>query len=285
LIRWETCRGSFRAFRDVVPGEGETLLFWLGQAGFAMRSRDTFALIDPYLSDHLAEKYRGREFPHQRMMSAPCSPEDIRELDFVCCTHRHSDHMDPGTLPVIAENNPHCRFIVPAAEKTHALEIGLPENNLCLVDAGQTVHLTEDVRIRLLPSAHEELEQNEKGEHRYLGCVVKCGAFVLYHSGDCVPWDGLAGALSEEAADLALLPVNGRDAYRRERGVPGNMTFDEAAALCREAAIPRLIPHHFDMFDFNTVPREMLREKINQLDGAPACRLPETTHYESFRSE
>jgi L-ascorbate metabolism protein UlaG (beta-lactamase superfamily) len=32
--------------------------WWLGQAGFAFQFMDTLNLIDPYLSDCLAEKYR-----------------------------------------------------------------------------------------------------------------------------------------------------------------------------------------------------------------------------------
>jgi len=57
-------------------------------------------LIDPYLSDFLAEKYQGAEFPHLRMMQAPIEPSRLADLDWVFCTHRHSDHMDPGTLPI-----------------------------------------------------------------------------------------------------------------------------------------------------------------------------------------
>jgi L-ascorbate metabolism protein UlaG (beta-lactamase superfamily) len=44
-------------------------LYWLGQAGFLIDAAPEHAprplrlLIDPYLSDSLAEKYRGKEFP------------------------------------------------------------------------------------------------------------------------------------------------------------------------------------------------------------------------------
>ena len=44
---------------------------WLGQAGFLFRASKCRLLIDPYLSDHLAAKYRGTEFTHQRLMAAP----------------------------------------------------------------------------------------------------------------------------------------------------------------------------------------------------------------------
>ena len=37
---------------------------WLGQAGFLIRWREFRLVIDPYLSDSLATKYRGTRFPH-----------------------------------------------------------------------------------------------------------------------------------------------------------------------------------------------------------------------------
>ncbi|MDR3211754.1 MAG: hypothetical protein LBU79_07550, partial [Planctomycetota bacterium] len=41
---------------------GRLYLYWLGQAGFAIRSPETLILVDPYLSDFLAKKYRNAHF-------------------------------------------------------------------------------------------------------------------------------------------------------------------------------------------------------------------------------
>jgi L-ascorbate metabolism protein UlaG (beta-lactamase superfamily) len=57
----------------------------------------------------------------------------------------------------------------------------------------------------------------------------------------------------ELAADLALLPVNGRDATRAQAGIPGNFTLDEAIALCAETGMTSLLAHHFGLFAFNTI--------------------------------
>jgi L-ascorbate metabolism protein UlaG (beta-lactamase superfamily) len=62
--------------------------------------------------------------------------------------------------------------------------------------------------------------------------------------------------------DIALLPVNGRDKYRRSHNVPGNFHFEEALQICRIARIAYLIPHHFGMFEFNTVDPADLQRKI-----------------------
>jgi L-ascorbate metabolism protein UlaG (beta-lactamase superfamily) len=232
-------------------------LGWLGQAGFLVQTAGRVILIDPYLSDSLATKYRGREFAHERLMAAPIALDEIGgaqmcRLDFVLCTHRHSDHMDPETLCAIAVQQPGCRFVLPAAEVGHAVSLGLPADRIVPIDARDTLSLGDSVTVKAIPAAHESFQQDAAGRHRFLGYVVKTGCLTLYHSGDTVVYPGLAATLADEAIDCALLPVNGRDAYRASRGVPGNMTAVEAIDLCNAAGIPLLVPHHFGMFAFNT---------------------------------
>jgi len=94
-------------------------------------------MIDPYLSDSLADKYKGKEFPHIRMAPPPIRPKEINKLDFVLCTHRHSDHMDPGTLPVLAKNNRGCLFIIPRSEQKAAIERGIPLTQIRPINADE----------------------------------------------------------------------------------------------------------------------------------------------------
>jgi L-ascorbate metabolism protein UlaG (beta-lactamase superfamily) len=236
-------------------------IWWLGQAGFYLKFKNYSVLIDPYLSDFLAKKYNGKEFPHVRMMSTPVDPEQISQLDFVFCTHGHSDHMDPGTLPVLSKNNSACKFIVPKAEKTTAIERGVDATRILAVNAGESFKLNNDIRLDIISSAHEVLKVNEEGEHFFLGFIIAFNNFTLYHSGDCIPYPGLSDKLKNFNIDIALLPVNGRDYYRNEKGIPGNFTFDEATSLCSECKIPNLMVHHFGMFSFNSVDPVDLENK------------------------
>lgn len=237
------------------PRQG-AVLTWLGQAGFAVRALAAgLVLVDPYLSDSLAHKYRGTRHPHQRMVPAPISPAELPSVALVLCTHGHTDHMDPGTLGPLVAAQPACRVVVPVAEADKAQARGVPPQRVVGVDAGDDLAAVDGVpvRVRVLASAHETLETDDAGRHRFLGYVIDIGGVRLYHSGDCVPYPGQADALGRLDVDLALLPVNGRDAERLAAGVPGNFSFDEAVELCVTSAIPTLVPHHFGMFDFNTV--------------------------------
>lgn len=251
---------------------GTVAVAWLGQAGFLLRTADCTLLIDPYLSDFLARKYRGREFAHERLAAAPLDVRDLDRLDAVLCTHRHSDHMDPETLAAAAAAHPGCRFVLPAADVDHARSLGLPADRLLPLDAGETLDGVAGLGITAVAAAHESLEHDDAGRCRYLGYVVRITGLSLYHSGDTVVYPGLAATIGRLGIDCGLLPVNGRDAYRSSRGVPGNMTAAEAVALCRAAGIPLLVPHHFGMFAFNTAAADdlaMLRRCIRPRTVVP----------------
>jgi len=228
---------------------------WLGQAGFLVSWEDgdgrrRSLAIDPYLSDSLAGKYRGTLFPHVRMQPAPFSPDGLPPLVAVLCTHRHTDHMDPGTLQPLFRHDDAAVLVAPRAEAAEASSrSGLDASRMRLLDAGEELQFGE-VRVRAVPAAHEELDEDDAGNHHYLGYVIELPDVTIYHSGDCAPYPGQAAHLM--GVDVALLPVNGRDAHRRANGVPGNFHFDEAVALCVAAGIPTLVPHHWGMFSFNT---------------------------------
>lgn len=254
--------------------DGQVVIWWLGQAGFVVHAGSHTFLIDPYLSDSLAQKYKGRQFPHQRMMPIPVDPAALKDIDWVFCTHLHTDHMDPETIRSLARN-PECRFFVPCAALDQAVaNQGLGMKKTTCVNSGQTLTLDTDVSLHPIPAAHEQLVVNSRGEHHFLGYIFKLGNIQIYHSGDCVPYDGLEMHLQSMKPDIAFLPVNGRDDYRLSQNIAGNFHFEEAVQLCLDCGIPYLIPHHFGMFDFNTIDPLELRSKIKKTPRSVQVILP-----------
>ena len=100
------------------------------------------------------------------------------------------------------------------------------------------------------------------------------GRSTLYHSGDCVPYPGLVDRLNPHTIDVAIMPINGRDEFRRSRGVPGNFRLDEAIEICRTQGIPNLVACHFGMFEFNTVDEKAVVAEISKITELPRCFLP-----------
>jgi L-ascorbate metabolism protein UlaG (beta-lactamase superfamily) len=183
--------------------------------------------------------------------------------------------MDPETLAVLAQHNPRAAFVVPRAVRELAISRGIPPERLIALNAGERTRIGVDLSILALPSAHEDLRLDDHGNHHFLGYGLELGDVLIYHSGDCVPYPGLGDELASLAIDLAILPVNGRDDFRRQNGVPGNFTFAEAKSLCVESDIPSMIACHFGMFAFNTVDETCLDEQIVALPGSLQCIRPE----------
>ncbi len=226
---------------------------WLGQAGFLFEGDGLRVLVDPYLSDSLALKYRGGKYPHARMCPPPVAPGELRDIDFVLVSHSHSDHLDPGTLPAIAASNPECRFVIPESCLGIALERGIPENAILAANANDRLDLGGSNVLTVMPSAHEEPTQDENGHFLHLGYILELGGIRLYHSGDCSPYPGLAESLASLRPDIAFLPVNGRDDERTANGIIGNFSLQEAVELVLSVPIGFGVGHHFGLFDFNTI--------------------------------
>jgi len=261
----------------VADGDADRVdIWWLGQAGFLLRSGAKRIVVDPYLSDSLARKYAGSRYPHRRMTPAPIAPVNLTPIDYVLVTHGHTDHMDPETLAPIAASNPACRFVVPAAEAQKAIDRGAPGDRLIAIDADERVALEPDLALIAVAAAHEEFKRDAAGRHFFLGYAL-CfrDRLTLYHSGDCVPYAGLDRTLARLNIDLALLPINGRDAVRLANGAPGNFTLREALALCDEAGIANMIGHHFGMFAENTVTVADARKVLAEAPHAVRATLAE----------
>lgn len=249
------------------PGEGLTLV-WLGQAGFVIDGGGRRVVIDPYLSDSLADKYRGRAFPHLRMMPAPVAPHEIGHVDAVLATHAHTDHLDPGTLPGLLDANPGAVLVAPQAVRALTAErSGLPDARLRGIEAGVRLEIAPGLTIVGTRAAHERIETDAEGRHLFLGLAIQIAGHTILHTGDTVPFEGQEGDVRALTPELILAPVNGRDEARRANGVPGNMTAEEALALARAAGVETVLAHHFDLFEFNTVAREELNALAATCNG------------------
>jgi L-ascorbate metabolism protein UlaG (beta-lactamase superfamily) len=239
-------------------------LWWLGQSGFLIQWQRHHLLIDPYLSDSLTKKYTGTNKPHVRMTERVIAPERLDFVDVATSSHNHTDHLDGETLVPLWKANPSLTVIVPRANIHFAAErLQVPNERLTPIQADGEPISIDPFTFHAIPSAHESLEQDENGDHRFIGLIIQVGKWTIYHSGDCVPYDGLAERIKRWKIDLALLPINGRDPAR---GVAGNFNDEEAAALAKEIGAGLIIPCHYEMFEFNTVATEEFIRRAREID-------------------
>lgn len=226
-------------FQDVQTCDDPAAFWWLGQHSFIVKLGAVCLLIDPFLT-----AMEDRNVPP---LFAPADAAGT--VDLVVCTHDHLDHIDPAAIPGLAAHTD-ARFVAPRAHAERMRSLDVPDDRLTLLNDEESVALDE-LTIHAVKAAHETFDQTDDGLFPFLGYVIEGAGKTLYHAGDTVWWEGLQARLAQWMFDVAMVPINGRDAERYANDVLGNMTYQEAADLLGGLDVALSVPAHYDMFDFN----------------------------------
>ena len=241
---------------STVCTQTQAALYYLGQVGFLIRYRDTSILIDGYLTDYVDRHFATEAVPWKRRYDPPIDPRELDFIDAVLCTHDHADHTDPDTIRAILSVNDNVKFYGTPCVAACLRNIGVPAERITALGNDAAVTFGDDITVRNVPSAHEELHPDENGDCREGGFHITLGtgtdAISIYHAGDCCLWDGLEERIT--GTDIMILPVNGRDYYRRyEQNIIGNFDSREAVLLAKRCHAKLLIPVHMDLYDVNAL--------------------------------
>ena len=250
------------AVRDA-SSDRNFFLWWVGQSGFLVKWRGKQLLFDPYLSDSLTRKYADSKKPHDRLTEIVVRPELLEGVQLATSSHNHTDHLDAETLHQLLAANPELTLVLPTANVDFAND-RLKSNppTFLPVDAGKTVE-SHGFSITGILAAHDEIQLDQNGRSHFIGFVAKFGPWTIYHSGDTRWHNRLVPDLLPHAVDVALVPING---YKPERHVAGNLNGTEGACLAKAIGARIAIPHHFEMFAFNTETPEEFEQTAKRLD-------------------
>jgi L-ascorbate metabolism protein UlaG (beta-lactamase superfamily) len=250
------------AVRDA-SSDRNFFLWWVGQSGFLVKWQGKQLLFDPYLSDSLTRKYADSEKPHDRLTEIVVRPELLEGVQLATSSHNHTDHLDAETLHQLLAANPELTLILPTANVDFAND-RLKSNppTFLPVDAGETVE-SHGFSITGILAAHDEIQLDQNGKSHFIGFVAKFGPWTIYHSGDTRWHNRLVPDLLPHMVDVALIPING---YKPGRRVAGNLNGTEAACLAKAIEARVAIPHHFEMFAFNTETPEEFEQTAKRLD-------------------
>jgi L-ascorbate metabolism protein UlaG (beta-lactamase superfamily) len=244
-------------------------LTWLGQAGFVVEDDDARCLIDPFLAPG-----------PRRLVQPPLEPEDLPAAQAIFVSHQHPDHFDLATLRRVLAVQGRARLVLPEPVVPLAIDAGIPELQIMGSRPGHWYEV-EGIRFRALPAMHGVTLEDAYGYGpgglvipSYQGYVVEIGGRRLFHAGDSLAWPGLAERVRDLQVDVALLPINGRDAEREAAGTVGNMDHHEAAELAATAGCRILVPMHFGMFASNTVDPGLVVEAVETHHPGPRVVLP-----------
>jgi L-ascorbate 6-phosphate lactonase len=196
----------------------------LGQAGFAfVTAAGKRVFLDPYLSDACE-----RLFGFKRLSLPAITPEEV-EADWVILTHEHADHLDPDAIPILARNNPGCRFAGPAGCSDGLAAAGISPERRVLLEPNRR-HDLGDLIVHTVPADHGDLSPSA------LALVVEIDGVRVMATGDTSWRPALFKPLYDLRPDIVLPVIN---------GVFGNMNHLDAARLVAEAKPRFATPCHF----------------------------------------
>lgn len=245
------------------------LAIWgMGQMGVALKgSGPEIIYIDLFLSGKLASGAPDdtMESRFSRAFPAPIEPNQITNAAYVLNSHEHGDHTDWLTLGPLAQASPQAQFVITGWSHGILDKANIPANRRIVPTAMQPIQLGP-MKLTALPSAHYEKEFDDAKGYRWLGFMIEMNGVTFYHTGDTVIYPGYLDMLRQQPqADVALVAVNGRDAYRDSFNITGNLLPAEAAWLAQELGWDVLLGGHNDLFTWNSIGAGELADAVRQL--------------------
>jgi L-ascorbate 6-phosphate lactonase len=252
--------------RLLVP-PGQLALWSLGQSGFVIKGGQTIAYIDPYLSDRLDAAGKSvRRFP------APLDPSQASNAQVVFTTHEHGDHADVATLGPLMAASAGATLVTTPQGRELALQANVADERIRVARLGERVELA-GLAYTPIPAAHYSYEVDPHGHSRWMGFLIECNGVTLYHSGDTIVIPQIFEALAGRSIDIALLPINGRDFFREQRNIVGNMWPGEAIDLAVRLEARLLLATHNDLFAHNRVSPGLLFDELDRRAPWQPCHL------------
>jgi L-ascorbate metabolism protein UlaG (beta-lactamase superfamily) len=253
----DTWRLKVQKGTDFLNHRGNCIV-WLGHATFYMQLNGVRIITDPVFG-----RISGVV---PRYSDLPCSPDDLKNIDYVLLSHAHRDHCDSSSLNKLASHN---NFTLLTSLGTGQLVAGWM-NDLHFQEAGwyQQFELKEkNLRITYLPAQHWS---NRFGwdTNRFLW-----GSFMIEADGLNIFFGGDSGYCNYPKQIAELFPnidiaMIGVGAY-----TPAFMMQDvhtspqEAVQVIHDLRAKSFIPMHYGTFDLADEPLGEPYRMLKQMES------------------
>lgn len=218
------------ALKLLTAESGKTHIFYVGQAGFIIKSSHGQLLaIDLYLSDCVERLEKCIGF--KRLLPKILNPFEC-SFDVIIATHPHLDHFDMDSIPILMSDNKTHLFASVNCE-AEVQKYLLDSARINYVKPGNSF-IIGDFNIEFVPCDHGT------GAPDAVGVIVNVDNKKIYSAGDtCLRMDYVPFFKDKGEIDILIAPING--AY-------GNMNEVECAKFNHALGAKIVIPCHYGMF-------------------------------------
>ena len=223
-----------RSVREGAPEAGKTRVFWLGQAGFLIKTAKGHTIgIDPYFSDCVARLFPEIGLGFKRLSPPPCRADELA-LDVLLISHEHADHFDVDSIAALMANG-HTKVYANAPVVEQMRGMALDMSRVTTLRKGEPVALP-DCTLTPMDCDHGPLAPEA------LGFMLDFDGVSVYYAGDtALTLDRLQPAIARRP-DVAIVPIN---------GAFGNLDGVQGATYAGLLQCKICIPCHFWTFPFH----------------------------------
>ena len=211
---------------------------WLGQAGLLFETNGKTIIIDPYLSDSVAQKE-----PHNKRR-VPIEEKFLKlKPDYIVLTHNHLDHTDPETLKYyLSADSKVCVLASYNAWQNVRKLFGGLQNNYVMFNKG-TRWAEGELQFEAVYAEHSD--------DAAIGVILRADGKVYYITGDTLYNTKVFEDLPDDI-DYIFLPVNGKG---------NNMNMTDGKAFCEKIGATA-IPLHCGLFDMIDLHEFAYEDKV-----------------------
>ena len=211
---------------------------WLGQAGLLFETNGKTIIIDPYLSDSVAQME-----PHNKRR-VPIEEKFLKlKPDYIVLTHNHLDHTDPETLKYyLSADSKVCVLASYNAWQNVRKLFGGLQNNYVMFNKG-TRWAEGELQFEAVYAEHSD--------DAAIGVILRADGKVYYITGDTLYNTKVFEDLPDDI-DYIFLPVNGKG---------NNMNMTDGKAFCEKIGATA-IPLHCGLFDMIDLHEFAYEDKV-----------------------
>lgn len=206
---------------------GTLALWYIGGAGYVIKSAGTTLLLDPFVGPSNPPDW-------VRAIPAPCAPADLPEVAATLLTHEHSDHADPPALAALGQREAGI-VVGPAACIAVARSAAFPESRCRVLGYDEQIAVG-DIGVTAVAMIDPAAQDPN-------GYVLQIGNLAVLFCGDGLYFPGFVALARRWRFDAICVSVGANPP-----GMHYYMTEVDAARAARDAGARQLIPQHFDLW-------------------------------------
>lgn len=260
--------------------DGKLKVTWLGHSSVFLQLGSTNVLIDPILSD--SRSLLPFAMMPERFSEIPASVKDMPEIDVLCISHDHYDHLNYKTI--IAIDDKVKNYVVPVGVDIILEGWGVDESKIAAFEWWDSAEI-EGVTFTLTPAQHSSGRSPMINRTLWGGIYMQDSSHSVYFTGDTGYYDLFSRIYERFGETDIMLADCGQDSPSW-----AHMTPAEGVKAAQDAHVKWLIPVHWGAYMYGSYkwsdPAELtLAEAETNNTDAAVPRIGHTFDYDDIADQ